>query len=69
MQGIGTQDAIEWFRKQLAKMSDQELIKTGKSLKDLVSQRANFSRPPNPAFVAQLQEARAEWRRRHPKKP
>jgi hypothetical protein len=31
-----------------------------------VSPRANMGKPPLPAFVLQLEEARAEWRRRYP---
>jgi hypothetical protein len=32
----------------------------------MVSPRANMGKPPLPTFVLQLEEARAEWRRRHP---
>jgi hypothetical protein len=32
----------------------------------MVSPTANMGKPPLPAFVLQLEEARAEWRRRHP---
>jgi hypothetical protein len=47
-------------------MSDEELREFGKAARYMVSPRANMGKPPLPAFVLQLEEARAEWRRRHP---
>jgi hypothetical protein len=46
-------------------MSDEELRKFGKAARYVVSPTANMGKPPLPAFVLQLEEARAEWRRRH----
>jgi hypothetical protein len=48
----------EAYRKRLHEMTDLELSDPKK----------NFG-TPNPAFKIQLDEARAEWRRRHPKLP
>jgi len=48
-------------------MSDAELRKYGRAARDLSDPKKNFG-PPNPAFKIQLDEARAEWRRRHPPK-
>jgi hypothetical protein len=47
-------------------MSDEELREFGKAARYMVSPGANMGKPPLPAFVLQLQEARAEWRKRHP---
>jgi hypothetical protein len=48
-------------------MSDEELIRYGKASRPLLTPEANFGQPPREVFVIQLQEARKEWRRRHPK--
>ena len=45
-------------------MSDEELRGFGKAARYMVSPRANMGKPPLPDFVLQLEEARAEWRRR-----
>ena len=50
----------------LRKMSDEELREFGKAARYMVSPGANIRKPPLPTFVLQLEEARAEWRRRHP---
>jgi hypothetical protein len=44
----------------------EELRKFGKAARYMVSPRANMGKPPLPAFVLQLEESRAEWRRRYP---
>jgi len=54
------------LRTRLRKMSDEELREFGKAARYMVSPTANMGKPPLPAFVLQLQEARAEWRKRHP---
>jgi hypothetical protein len=53
------------LRQRLRNMSDQELIKFGKSVRLLCGGRVGIMENP---FEAQLAEARAEWRRRHPKR-
>jgi hypothetical protein len=45
-------------------MSDKELRQFGKAARYMISPRANMGKPPLPTFVLQLEEARAEWRRR-----
>ena len=55
---------IEKLRERLRKMTDKELREFGEAAKYMVSPRANMGKPPLPAFVLQLEEARAEWRRR-----
>jgi hypothetical protein len=60
-------ETTEQIRERLRKMSDLELRRYGQAARDLSDPKKNFG-PPNPAFKIQLDEARAEWRRRHPKK-
>jgi hypothetical protein len=57
---------LDGLRTRLRKMSDEELREFGKAAKYMVSPKANMGKPPLPDFVPQLEEARAEWRRRHP---
>jgi hypothetical protein len=57
---------LEAIRERLRKMSDLELRQYGRAARDLSNPKKNFG-PPNPSFQIQLNEARAEWRRRHPK--
>ena len=56
---------VEDLQTRLRKMSDAELRKFGKAARYMVSPTANMGKAPLPAFVLQLEEARAEWRRRH----
>jgi hypothetical protein len=56
---------IKALRTRLRKMSDEELRKFGKAARDMASPTANMGKPPLPDFALQLEEARAEWRRRH----
>jgi hypothetical protein len=56
---------IERIRERLRKMSDIELRKYGRAARDLADPKKNLGKP-NPSFQVQLDEARAEWRRRHP---
>jgi hypothetical protein len=49
------EDVLRNLREKLRKMSDEELIKFGKDVRRLAE---------NP-FQRQLEEARAEWKRRH----
>jgi hypothetical protein len=68
MQSVGTSEfSLENLRKRLQDMSDEELIRYGKACRDMLTPQANLGRPPRAVFVIQLQEARKEWRRRHPK--
>ena len=56
---------VDALQRRLKKMSDEELRKFGKAASYMVSPTANMGKPPLPTFVLQLEEARAEWRRRH----
>jgi hypothetical protein len=55
---------LQKLRERLRQMSDGELIKFGKMARGLSAPRVSVT--PDP-WKAQLEEARAEWRRRHPK--
>jgi hypothetical protein len=63
--GDGSLD-VGTIRARLRKISDSELIKYGKDCAFLCSPKQNFGKPPSPVWKTQLDEARAEWRRRHP---
>jgi hypothetical protein len=56
---------IAQIRERLRKMSDLELRKYGRAAADMANPKKNYGKP-NPAFQIQLDEARGEWRRRHP---
>jgi hypothetical protein len=60
---------VNKLRERLQKMTDDELREFGRAAAYMVSPKANMGQPPREAFVVQLAEARAEWVRRHPKKP
>lgn len=57
---------VDALRARLAKMSDAELRRFGEAARYMCSPQANRRQQPLPEFVLQLEEARAEWRRRHP---
>ena len=59
---IQSSDELEQLRTRLPKMSDEELERFGKAARSL----CRDPRCPD-TFKRQLEEARAEWRRRHPK--
>jgi hypothetical protein len=65
--GIGFQEEVdvEALRGRLRKMSDAELLRSGKAARFMCSPGANFGKPPRECFVIQLREARAEWKRRN----
>jgi hypothetical protein len=58
---------IEKIRERLRKVSDlqQRQPQYGRAARDLADPKKNLGKP-NPSFQVQLDEARAEWRRRHP---
>ena len=55
---------VDALRTRLRKMSGEDLLEFGKAARYMVSPTANMGKPPLPTFVLQLEEARAEWRRR-----
>ena len=55
---------LDELRSRLRKMTDQDLLRFGKAARFMCRDKS-----PRQVFVIQLEEARAEWRRRHPKSP
>ena len=56
---------IEVLRERLRKTTDAELLRFGKDNRYMCSPYANMGKRPLEAFLIQLRQARAEWRRRH----
>ena len=54
----------EGVRRRLQAMADDELLRFGKAAASMCTPDANYGKPPREVFQLQLQEARAEWRRR-----
>ena len=50
---------------RLQKMTDAQLLAFGTAAQYMCSPKANMSKPPRDVFVIQLNEARAQWRRRN----
>jgi hypothetical protein len=59
---IAFESSDEMLRKRLQKMSDAELVRFGKAARSLCRHRDCPE-----TFTRQLEEARVEWRRRHPR--
>ena len=59
---IESSDELEQLRTRLRKMTDAQLVSFGKAARSL----CRDPRCPD-TFKRQWEEARAEWRRRHPK--
>jgi hypothetical protein len=57
---------LDQLRAKLRTMTDRELRTFGKAATSLCSPQANFGKLPRLVFVQQLEEATAEWKRRHP---
>ena len=57
---------VEELRERLRKMTDEQLRRFGRAAQYMCSPAANGGKPPREPFVIQLEEAKAEWRRRHP---
>ena len=55
---------LQKLRERLRLMSDEELVEFGNMVRGLSEPRVGVTADP---WKEQLQEARAEWRRRHPK--
>jgi hypothetical protein len=58
----------EELRERLRAMTDEQLIKYGKAAKYMADPRNSADkRTAHDVYKVQLEECRAEWRRRHPK--
>jgi ABC-type proline/glycine betaine transport system ATPase subunit len=63
-----TQFTVEDFRKRIQLMTDEKLVQTGKAARYMADPRNSADkRTVRDVYVIQLQECRAEWKRRHPK--
>jgi hypothetical protein len=58
-------DGLESLRSRLRNMTEAELVQFGKMLRDKWYKSLNADQKKN---LIELKEARAEWRRRHPKR-
>jgi len=58
---------VDELRARLRKMDDVKLCEFGQAARQLTTARASLGKPPLGIYALQLQEATAEWRRRHPK--
>jgi hypothetical protein len=54
---------LDAIRARLRKMSDEQLARYGRDAAYMASPAASYG-PPRATYVLQLEEARAEWRRR-----
>jgi hypothetical protein len=59
---------LKQLRERLRKMSDEQVHRFGQAAQYMCSPAANGGKPPRESFVTQLEEAKAEWRRRNPVK-
>ena len=55
---------VEAYRARLRKMTDAQLFRFGKAARYMCSPTSYFGKTPRETFVIQLQECRAEWKRR-----
>ena len=60
---------VKQLRERLRKMTDTELLRFGKAAKYMCSPEASLGNPPSQTYILQLEEARAEWKRRKPELP
>jgi hypothetical protein len=67
MNGVKYPSDVETIRTRIQKMTDEQLLRYGVVARYMSSPEANPGKPPREDFVIQLDEARAEWRRRNPK--
>ena len=58
-----------WVRRQFAEMTDAELLRFGVTAKFVCSRERRSASPWLETLQAQLDDARAEWKRRHPTLP
>jgi hypothetical protein len=68
VQGPDRENAAE-IRERVRKMSDEELLRYGAVCKSMCSPETNLDKPSLDTWTGQLQEARAEWLKRHPELP
>jgi hypothetical protein len=52
---------LEILRTRLQRMSDEELLRFGRSARYMCSPEANLGKEPRQVFIIQLREAEKEW--------
>jgi hypothetical protein len=57
--------SVEGIRANIQKLSDKDLLRYGRAARYMVSPAANYGKPPRKVFQVQLDECRAERKRRH----
>ena len=65
--GVQTIFNVDELRARLRKMDDIRLCEFGEAARYMTTVKANLGKPPLRVYELQLEEANAEWRRRHPK--
>ncbi len=61
-----TKFTVEDSRKRIQAMTDEHLLRNGKAAAYMADPKFSADgRPVEPVFKIQLQECRAEWKRRH----
>jgi hypothetical protein len=58
---------LDELRARLRAMDDAALERYGKAAAKMASPQSRWGGAPRDCFAVQLEEARAEWQRRHPK--
>ena len=56
--------SVEEIRANIQRLSDKGLLRYGRAARYMVSPAANHGKPPRKVFQVQLEECRAEWKRR-----
>jgi hypothetical protein len=65
--GLTSNFNVDEYRLRLEKMNDTELRKEGRTLAELTRPHPSPHTQPNEQWVVQLEECRAQWRKRHPR--
>jgi hypothetical protein len=58
---------VDELRARLRIVPDEKLHQFGEAARYMCTPEANLGKPPLLIYLLQLEEATAEWRRRHPK--
>jgi hypothetical protein len=58
--------SVEEIREYIRKLSDKDLLRYGRATRYMTTPQATQGKPPRQVFLVQLEECRAEWKRRFP---
>jgi hypothetical protein len=56
--------SVEEIREYIRKLSDEDLLRYGRAARYMTTPEATRGKPPRQVFLVQLEECRAEWKRR-----